>query len=1049
MLSHADHVTAKERVADDLLARPGVRYVGLGGRERAGRPVPESVIKVFVERKRPAAQLPAGQLIPAEVDGIPTDVVDLSEEPADDGPATPPRWPGGRLRAESDKDETTPELVQGTERVKVLMGGIMVSSDAAQSGTSSANGTIGCFFRDTTDPSIVYLVSNHHVLGQRVGTDNADITTKIRHPHGPDDILCSCCSNRIGRFYYGARNGVVDAALARLDPGTKWTADNIGIGPITGVHEFTVQQLTTVPAFDVWKWGIRTRGTGGMVRAINVQGKAFGGKGDTITYKNLILVKANPPEPGITDYCFSQEGDSGASIVDSAGKAVGLVVSGIVDTDTDEVKQIPRDPGEDPPILNRWTLAIPMKDILDYFTTVQHLPVALATATEFGQINVVPEAPKHPALAMVAPELAPALSAAAAPADAASVKRWLPGVTPPDTATLSRLREDLANGAAGRRLLDLWSAHGTELTGLVDGNRRVAVAWHRTGGAGLFQLLIRMANNPELVVPATLNGVPVAECVDRVIAGFTRFASPELQAALAEVRKVLPDPAGLSYLQLLAALTKPTTADDIVAIIDRERAGLLARDGVLYVGVGHKEVDDLVTDQLAIKVYVRHKATADGLAADQLIPAEFDGVPTDVVDTAGGPRPAAAQLPPGVLDPGKLDTNADEAKILIGGYRIGMFDAQTTKQQWGTATATERFGTLGCILVDSATHSTPYGLTNEHVANGEKTFKPIPGKSEAGQPTGETYSIFCSDSIGFYGVGTEQPAPFERDEAVIRIVKRPWAPEIRGLGKVTGKHTLEPEDYSDTVPYNVRKFGARTGLTGGTATLVPGHAVGDRLMIVKPRPNPKAAPGQTTYFLVKGDSGAVLVNDLGTTRPDGLPVLEVIGLLYQFDDNGNGYALHIDDVLSRLKKDGIDLDVATVDNARGSAVTAEPALESERFRTDLAASPAGRAVTALWQDHQDELTSLVRSNRRVLLLWRRGGGAALAQLLSRLPRDPAATVPTLIGDRPVDVVLDELRAGVAPYASPALRTALDKAHAAVPSLAGKTYAEILDALGRG
>ena len=67
----------KERVEDDLLAIPGVTGVDIDEKVTGGTPTGVGCIVVFVSDKRPPEEVPAGQLIPAEIDGVPTDVREL------------------------------------------------------------------------------------------------------------------------------------------------------------------------------------------------------------------------------------------------------------------------------------------------------------------------------------------------------------------------------------------------------------------------------------------------------------------------------------------------------------------------------------------------------------------------------------------------------------------------------------------------------------------------------------------------------------------------------------------------------------------------------------------------------------------------------------------------------------------------------------------------------------------------------------------------------------------------------------------------------------
>ena len=70
MPDRAELDAIKDRAADRLLAVPGVTGVGIGGRERGGRPTGELVIKVFVADKRPADEVPPGELVPPAFEGV-------------------------------------------------------------------------------------------------------------------------------------------------------------------------------------------------------------------------------------------------------------------------------------------------------------------------------------------------------------------------------------------------------------------------------------------------------------------------------------------------------------------------------------------------------------------------------------------------------------------------------------------------------------------------------------------------------------------------------------------------------------------------------------------------------------------------------------------------------------------------------------------------------------------------------------------------------------------------------------------------------------------
>src|SRR5947208_4042411 len=144
-----DHLLAlKDRAAALFLTIPGVTAVGLGGRERAGRPTGEVVLKVFVARKRPAAELTPGETLPPQFEGIGVDVVEMPEgaEEMPPPPVPPPQPappPGSAQVSLSDRDERKYRPLQGGVRVQVVLNG-------------SSGGTLGCFMRNTADAGKIY-----------------------------------------------------------------------------------------------------------------------------------------------------------------------------------------------------------------------------------------------------------------------------------------------------------------------------------------------------------------------------------------------------------------------------------------------------------------------------------------------------------------------------------------------------------------------------------------------------------------------------------------------------------------------------------------------------------------------------------------------------------------------------------------------------------------------------------------------------------------------------------------------------------------------------
>jgi len=515
----------KERAAAALMKLPGVTAVGLGGRERDGRPTGEIVLKVFVERKRPLSQLAPGETLPREFEGVGIDVselaparfdISLAEEPTVDPP--PARPPGSPLVAADKTDE---------ERYRALVGGGRIEVDLLGSG----HGTLGCVLVHKTDPNKVYALTSYHVVtsdgGKRLPIVNE---TRVGQPSAAASPT-KCCSSMIGTFIAGSRDVNRDAALIQLDLGMEWKAEIAGIGRIAGIHSITLAEAATL-TYAVRKRGARTRLTGGVVESIDTTHTIAG-----ITRSNVTIVRPNPSADvrAGDPIFFSDEGDSGSAVVNDAGEVVALHIAGSFDS----VKKLGKG------------AELPIEGILSLFETQDSAPVAVATATASGVIHTVPGATT---VAMPS-ELVPALlGAPRGETVRAPIGAWLPGVPLPTPRSMEGIRAQLDRSAAGRQLITLWLHHHPELTTVVNEQRRVALVWHRCAGPALLQTLVRMASQHDLALPMTINGRPLKHSLDRIHDAFAAYATAELRRELGRARTALPDLAGLTYLQIIAAL---------------------------------------------------------------------------------------------------------------------------------------------------------------------------------------------------------------------------------------------------------------------------------------------------------------------------------------------------------------------------------------------------------------------------------------------------------------------------------------------------------------
>ncbi|MFQ5945035.1 MAG: hypothetical protein ACE5NC_02140 [Anaerolineae bacterium] len=70
----------------------------------------------------------------------------------------------------------------------------------------------------------------------------------------------------------------------------------------------------------------------------------------------------------------------------------------------------------------------------------------------------------------------------------------------------------------------------------------------------------------------------------------------------------------------------------VQAVLDRHREALLDRAHVVGVGIGQKVTDGRATGPVCLVVMVTEKLPAEQLSSQDRVPAEIEGIPTDVVE---------------------------------------------------------------------------------------------------------------------------------------------------------------------------------------------------------------------------------------------------------------------------------------------------------------------------------------------------------------------------------------------------------------------------------
>ena len=72
----AEIAAVQDKYSPKLLAYPNVVGVGIGLRQRQGKATDELCLVVMVRQKLPPEQLPAGGMLPSELEGVGLDVLE-------------------------------------------------------------------------------------------------------------------------------------------------------------------------------------------------------------------------------------------------------------------------------------------------------------------------------------------------------------------------------------------------------------------------------------------------------------------------------------------------------------------------------------------------------------------------------------------------------------------------------------------------------------------------------------------------------------------------------------------------------------------------------------------------------------------------------------------------------------------------------------------------------------------------------------------------------------------------------------------------------------
>lgn len=293
-----------------IVAMTGGRAVGIGVglKEVCNSRLPVASVQVFVRRKLPARELSRPQRLPADIDGVPVDVIEDA--------TTASVGRGTQLRAVAQP----PAFGPGRGKHRPLVGGVSCSN------LYSSGGTLGYFCEgvDASGRSTAFILGCGHVLQGRGGYKTSDSVIQASPADGGTSADVVATFMRAVPLVSGPRaSNRVEAGVAEILGPTPFVPEVLGVGRIIGKAEPEL-------GMRVIKVGRTTGRTTGVVTAVDFESTvSWSDDNPRTSYHFAYLIRI---ESDISSRPFALPGDSGALIVtEGEPKAVGLYFAGPVD----------------------------------------------------------------------------------------------------------------------------------------------------------------------------------------------------------------------------------------------------------------------------------------------------------------------------------------------------------------------------------------------------------------------------------------------------------------------------------------------------------------------------------------------------------------------------------------------------------------------------------------------------------------------------------------------------------------------------------------------
>ncbi len=418
----------------------------------------------------------------------------------------------------------------GHDTQSTLRPGILITSKAVPGG-----GSLGCFVRLVSDPSMTMLLSGAHVLyGDVASFGSSGNGTDVGQPRVSCCLCCACrviaenfrvAPPRMVRVnvtspaeFAGTFTGVeFDCAIAKVN-GKRAYTNQAEYGMITGTPSSGLGVVANSPVEMV---GSSSGPSKGFVLELTTVASYVGGgsisnllyplparsddldeqMGGTHPNINQLLI-APAPDPNdatvVTHFCTF--GDSGAVVVNAAKQVIGMVtrkrrITPAVRTDLNKM------------------LAQPLPD-------------------HAGTLGVV--SPIGPALTQLGIRIDNNISGSATSAGG-SVEEMRRAAAERDQelalqATLRDLEAELQSHALGAAAMATLDRHRAEVLRLVNTQRQVAVTWRRNRGPAFAAHCLNSIRDHAYPIPGLVDGVTPIRLLEKMAAVLRRYGSAELRA---------------------------------------------------------------------------------------------------------------------------------------------------------------------------------------------------------------------------------------------------------------------------------------------------------------------------------------------------------------------------------------------------------------------------------------------------------------------------------------------------------------------------------------